>query len=166
MSDLIPWKKGKDTSLEQREDQDALLDIRTQMNRMFDEFFERPFGLHPFGRSLISEDFSPRMDVSETDQEVSVSVELPGMDPEDIHVTIDRNTLAISGEKQAEKEEKSQHFFQVERSFGSFRRSITLPGIVDENKIDASFKNGVLKVKLPKTEASKKETKRIKIKSS
>jgi HSP20 family protein len=166
MSDLIPWKKSKDMPLEQREDQDALLDMRNQMNRMFDDFFERPFELQPFGRSLISGDFSPRMDVSETDLEVTVSVELPGMDPEDIQVTIDRNTLAISGEKHAEKEEKGQHFYQVERSFGSFRRSISLPGGVDEKRIEATFKHGVLKVKLPKTEASKKETNRITIKSS
>lgn len=165
MSDLLPWKKEKDVSIRHGKEEDALLDIRNQMNRMFDEFFERPFGLRPFGHSLFMRDFNPQMDVSETEQEVTVTAELPGMDPEDIHVTLDHNTLSISGEKRAEKEEKGQHFYQVERSYGSFRRSISLPAGVDEDKIDATFKNGVLKVKFPKTEKAKEESKRIKIKS-
>jgi HSP20 family protein len=168
MSDLIPWKKEKsDVQIRREKEEDALLDIRNQMNRMFDDFFERPFGLSPFrGRLGIPGDFAPYMEVSETDKEITISAELPGLEPEDIHITLDQNALTIRGEKKFEKEEKGQHFYQVERSYGSFHRLITLSSEVDENKIDATFKRGVLKVKLPKTKKSQEERKRITIKSS
>jgi HSP20 family protein len=104
--------------------------------------------------------------VSETDKEITISAELTGLEPEDIHITLDQNALTFRGEKKFEKEEKGQHFYQVERSYGSFHRLITLSSEVDENKIDATFKRGVLKVKLPKTKKSQEERKRITIKSS
>lgn len=167
MSDLIPWKKEKsDVQIRHEREEDALLDIRKQMNRMFDDFFERPFGLSPFqGMSGALGDFAPYMDVSETDKEITISAELPGIEPEDIHITLDQNTLSIRGEKKFEKEEKRQHFYQVERSYGSFHRLIDLPSEVDEKKIDATFKRGVLKVKLPRTKKAQEEIKRITIRS-
>jgi HSP20 family protein len=167
MSDLIPWNKEKsEVQIRHEREEDALLDIRKQMNRMFDDFFERPFGLSRFPGMLGAlGDFSPYMDVSETDKEITISAELPGIEPEDIHITLDQNTLSIRGEKKFEKEEKRQHFYQVERSFGSFHRLIDLPSEVDEKEIDATFKNGVLKVKLPKTKKAQEEIKRITIRS-
>ena len=168
ITDLVPWKKNETSvPVRRRQEEDTLLDLRSQMNRLFDEFFERPFGLSPFfGESNLMGDFAPRLDISETDKEVTISAELPGMEPEDIHISLDRNTLTISGEKQAEKEEKDKRFYRVERSYGSFHRSIPLPNEVDENKIDATFKRGVLKVKLPKTRAAQEKSKRITIKTS
>ena len=136
------------------------------MNRLFDNFFERPFGVSSFlGESDLMNDFGLRLDISETDKEISVAAELPGLEPEDIHISLDRNTLTISGEKRAEKEEKDQRFYRVERSYGSFQRSIPLPDEVNQDKIDATFKRGVLKVKLPKVKAAQKQSKRIAIKS-
>jgi HSP20 family protein len=148
------------------QEDDALLDFRSQMNRLFDEFFERPFGLSPFtGESGITGDFAPRLDISETEKEVTLSAELPGMEPEDINIAIVRGTLTISGEKQIETEEKGKRFYRVERSYGSFHRTIPLPNEVDEDKIDAKFKRGVLKVKLPKTKAAQEQSRRIPIKT-
>jgi len=84
ITDLIPWKKEKtDVPVRRKGDEDMLLDLRSQMNRMFDEFFERPFGLSPFfGETSFSGDFTPRLDISETDKEVTLAVELPGLEPE------------------------------------------------------------------------------------
>jgi HSP20 family protein len=167
ITDLIPWKKDDNNiPVRRRQEEDALLDLRSQMNRLFDDFFERPFGLSPFfDEASMMGDFAPRLDVSETDKEINVSAELPGMEPEDIHITIDRNSLTISGEKRAEKEEKSKRHYRIERSYGSFQRSIPLPSEVDEEKIDATFKRGVLKVRLPKLEGVDEKSKRISIKN-
>ncbi len=167
ITDLIPWKKDETSVPVRRErDTDAFLVLRNQMNRLFDEFFERPFGFSPIFREIgFAGDFAPFVDVSETDKEVTISAELPGMEPEDINITLDRNTLTISGEKRAEVEEKDKKYYRVERSYGSFRRSIPLPEGVEENKIDAVFKHGVLKVKLPKSAETQKEKRRIKIKT-
>jgi HSP20 family protein len=166
ITDLIPWKKDEiKVPISRKEEEKALLDLRSRMNRMFDDFFERPFSLSPvFGESMFMGDFAPSMDLSETDKEFTLSAELPGMDPEDIHITVDRNVLTISGEKRAEKEEEGERFYRVERSYGTFRRMIPFPEDADENNIDATFKRGVLKVKLPKTAEDLKKSKRIKIK--
>jgi len=165
ITDLIPWKKnGTSVPVRRSQEEDTLLDLRSQMNRLFDEFFEQPFGLSPlFDEPTLMGDFAPRLDISETEKEISISAELPGLEPEDIDISLDRNVLTLSGEKHREKEEKGKHFYRVERSYGSFHRSIPLPSEVDENKIDASFKRGVLKVKLPKTPSAQAKSKRITI---
>ena len=98
--------------------------------------------------------FSPRMDVSETDKEIVVSAELPGLADEDIDVSLSLGMLTISGEKKQEKEKKGRNYYHVERSYGSFQRSIPLPAEVDTNQVDAVFKKGVLTVTLPKTGAA------------
>lgn len=167
ITDLIPWKKDE-TSVPVRRGREStsLLSFRNQMNRLFDEFFERPFGLSPFfDESGFMGGYAPNMDISETDKEVSIAVELPGMEPEDIHITIDRNILRVNGEKRVEHEEKGKRFYRVERSYGSFNRSIALPEGIDENKIDANFKRGVLKIKLPKTADAQEKSRRIEIKT-
>jgi HSP20 family protein len=167
ITDLIPWKKRQSSlPVERRQDEDYFLDLRKQMNRLFDDFFEQPFGIDPFlGGSILKGDFAPRLNISETEKEIMVSTELPGLEPEDINIALDHNTLTISGEKHAEEEEKGKRIYRVERSYGSFHRSILLPNDVDEDKIDATFKRGVLKVKLPKTQAAQEKSKSIKIKT-
>lgn len=167
LTSLIPWKKnGTKLPVRHQRGADALLDLKRRMDRLFDEFFERPFSIAPFfGDYDFFGDFVPRIDVSETDKEITVLAELPGMEPEDIKITFSRNALTISGEKHAEVEEQDRHFYRAERSYGSFYRSIPLPDEVDEDKIDATFKNGVLKVKLPKTADAQKRSKQILIKT-
>jgi HSP20 family protein len=167
ITDLMPWKKeDSNTAIRRNEGRDAILDLRRQMDRLFDDFFERPFilGLSLDEGSLIG-DFAPQIDVSETKEAITISAELPGMEPGDVEISLDRNVLTLSGEKRAEKEDKGERHYRVERSFGSFRRSIPLPGEVEENKISARMKDGVLKVNLPKSKASHQKDKQISIKA-
>lgn len=168
ITDLIPWKRNETSVPVRREDEhDTLLDLRSQMNRMFDQFFERPFGLGSFfGEQELAGVFAPQLDVTETDKAITISAELPGLEPENIDISLDRNVLTISGEKRAEKEEKGARYYRLERSYGSFCRSIPLPDEVEEDKIDATFKRGVLTVKLPKSQITREKSKKISVKTS
>jgi HSP20 family protein len=167
IKDLIPWKKEDDSiKVHQATEKDAMLDLRSQVNRIFDDFFENPFSMSPFfEKTAWTKSFSPSLDVSETDDNVNISAELPGLDPEDIHITVDHHLLTISGEKKTEKEKKEKQYYRVERSYGSFKRSVQLPDYVDEDMIDATFKNGVLELKLPKIAEKVPNSKRIPIKA-
>lgn len=111
-----------------------------------------------------SGNFIPALDVKETDKTIVVTTELPGLTEKDIDVSIDDGVLTLKGEKKAEEKTEGQNYIRVERSFGSFHRSITLPSEVDAEKIDAVYKNGVLAVTLPKIVQERKEQK-IKIKA-
>ena len=105
----------------------------------------------------------PKVDVTETKNEFSISAELPGIDDKDIDVTLDDGTLTLKGEKKVEKEDKQGEFYSRERSYGSFQRTFKVPETIDQNKINASFNKGILTVKLPKTLESRKEVKKIAI---
>ena len=168
ITDLIPWKKAEsdrdeeERALQRREE--PLSTLEQQMDRMFDDFF-RGSGLEPFGAFREGWDtFSPRVDVVETDKEIEISAELPGLEERDIEVGLSQHVLTISGEKREEKEEKGHNYLRTERSYGSFTRSIPLPSEVDVNKADDVFRNGVLTVTLPRT-VKKQARKRIAIKA-
>lgn len=151
INDLLPWRKeGSKVEIERRRD-DSYMDLQSQMNRLFDDFFTNPFGLTPFlGNIESGGTFMPRIDIKETDKEIKVSAEVPGMDEKDIQVRLANNVLTISGEKEAESEDKDSRYHRIERSYGSFRRDIQLPAEVDEEKVTATFAKGVLTVVLPK----------------
>lgn len=168
ITDLIPWKKEETrVPVRRSREEEPFLDLKRGVDRLYDDFFSRPFGLWPFfDEPGFMGNLAPHIDMSESDKEITISAELPGMEPEDIHVTLDRNTLTISGEKRAEKEEQGKRFYRLERSYGSFYRSIPLPDEVDEDKIDATFRRGVLKIKLPKTAQAQKRSKRITVKTN
>ena len=100
-------------------------------------------------------DWNPSIDVSESDEEIVVNAEIPGVGLEDIDISVDGNSLIISGEKRQESEEKDRNSYCVERSYGSFRRSLALPSGVDIENIKASSKDGVLSVRIPKSEDRK-----------
>lgn len=140
--------------------------LQRNIDRMFDDFFNEfgNFGLSRFDGDRSFGAFMPTVDVSETDTEIKVMAELPGLDEKDIDVSLAHNILTISGEKKAEKEQKGENYHRIERSYGSFSRSVTLPGEVDANKVDAKFKNGVLTITLPKT--AQAQAKRITVKAS
>ncbi|NWG03915.1 MAG: Hsp20/alpha crystallin family protein [Syntrophaceae bacterium] len=133
--------------------------LRKEMDRLWDSFFEgRP------GRRIKEEgEWLPSLDVAETKGDLIVKAELPGMDPKDIEISLTEGILTIKGEKKQEKEEKEEGYHLIERSYGSFARSIRLPKDVQSDKINASFKNGVLKVTLPKSEEAKKKEIKIKV---
>jgi HSP20 family protein len=97
----------------------------------------------------------PALDISDDDEQYSITVELPGGKKDDVHVEVHDDTLTIRGEKKSEREEKKEQRRYVERSYGTFSRSFSLPSDADAEHIDASFKDGVLTIRLPKTEAKK-----------
>jgi HSP20 family protein len=136
--------------------------FRQEMDRLMEDFFGR-FETQPLARRV--ETFTPHMDVVDSEKEIKVSAELPGMDEKDIEVSITREALTIRGEKKEEKEEQGKDYYRSERSFGSFTRTIPLPVDIETEKATASFKKGVLTVKLPKTKQTIEETKKITIKA-
>ncbi len=129
----------------------GLFGLEYEMNRIFDEFFGRvPVQVEP-------EDgvWSPSVDVSESSNAITINAEIPGMSKEDVKINIQDNTVTITGEKKQEREEKEANYHRVERSYGAFMRSFSLPSSVKSDKIKASYKDGVLKMVLPKTEEMK-----------
>lgn len=108
---------------------------------------------------------TPHADVAETDKGYEIAAELPGMDEKNIEVKVANGVLSIKGEKQEEKEEKDKDYHMRERSFGSFQRSFQVPDGVDLDKIECSFKNGLLTVTLPKTAQAQKAAKKIEVKA-
>ncbi len=140
--------------------------FQREMNRLFDNFFSG-FGLSswaPFERG-VTQTFTPKVDVSETEKEIRISAELPGMEEKDVDVSLTRDALTIKGEKKSETEDKGKDYYRVERSYGSFTRTIPLPVEVDADKVEATFKKGVLDITLPKTAKAIEETKKVPVKS-
>jgi HSP20 family protein len=125
-------------------------ELRRQMDRLFSDFFS-DFQLAAPGEGV----FSPRLDVAEIDSEVVVTAEVPGMTEKEVEVTLADGRLTISGEKKSEREEKNRSYHLVERSYGSFSRAVDLPGSVQAEKASATFKDGVLTVKVPKSAEGK-----------
>jgi HSP20 family protein len=134
-----------------------------EVDRLFDDV-GRGWALAPFRfyEPKNAGDLVPRLDVSETEREVKVTAELPGMDEKDVTVTLEGDVLTLRGEKKADAEEKGKNFHRVERTYGSFQRVVTLPVEVDATKVAAGFKKGVLTVTLAKSPAA--QTRKIEIK--
>ena len=144
---LIPW----------RTEGLGLSNLRKEMDRLFEDFAGNggPQGL---------ERWAPSMDVSETPEALVVKAEVPGVDPKEVEISVSGDTLTLKGEKKEEKEEKGKTWHRIERSYGSFFRSVTLPAPVDADRIAAEVRDGVLTITLPKTEKAK--TKRIEVKAA
>jgi len=113
------------------------------------------FWRDPFNFSLFREATYPAINISENEKEIKVKAELPGLEPKDVELTIQNNTLILKGEKKLEEEEKKDNFHRIECSYGSFYRSIPLPTEIDESKVSAKFKNGILEIRLPKKEEAR-----------
>jgi HSP20 family protein len=131
--------------------------LRREMDRLWDSFF----GERPLTR-VWEREWLPSLDVSETKDDFVVKAEVPGIDAENIDISLTGDVLTIKGEKKHEKEEKEEDYHLVERNYGAFSRSVRLPAEVEPAKIKASYKNGILKVTLPKSE--KVKAKKVKIK--
>jgi len=146
--ELTPWKPFRELGR-----------LRNEMDRLWEDFFgERRF-FAPAERLL-----HPSLDVAETKDRLMITAEIPGMDAKDIDISISGDTLTIKGEKKQEKEEKEENYHLLERSYGAFSRSIKLPAAVDADKVDATYKKGILKIALPKKEEAK--PKEIKVKAT
>jgi HSP20 family protein len=113
--------------------------------------------------TMVVADWVPSVDVSETDGEYQIKAEIPDVKKEDVKVTLADGVLTIQGERKHEKEEKGKKYHRVERSYGSFARSFTLPDLVDEEKVKAEFKDGVLNLQLPKSEKAKPKAIEVKV---
>ena len=166
LNQLIPWNWGKNGESLSRDAGSPFGEFQKEMNRLFDNFSENMFSLSPMKWNMpeISAAY-PKMDVSETDKEFKITAELPGVEEKDIDVSISNEMLTIKGEKKAEKEEKKPNYYRMERSYGTFQRSIPLPTEVEKDQVQASFKKGVLNIVLPKSEKAVKESKKVTIKS-
>jgi len=139
----------------------GLHSLQYDMNRIFDEFFR---GDVLAGDSFFNRDWNPAVDIVENKDAYILKAELPGMTRDDVHITMENNLLTIRGEKKNETEQKEENFHRVERSYGAFERSFTIPGTITADKIDAQYKDGVLKLTLPKAEESKPKMIEVKVK--
>jgi HSP20 family protein len=135
-----------------------------EIEDMFDRY-TRAMGLPSSGGQelITSGDWSPRVDISETENEFAIKAEIPDVKKEDVKVSVDNGVLTIHGEKKQEKEEKGKKFHRVERYYGSFSRSFTLPDNVDATKVKATFKDGMLNLQMPKTAEAKPKALEVKI---
>src|SRR6267378_78397 len=130
--------------------------LQDRMNRLFRD----PRGAEGHDESLTTTAFAPPVDVYEDEHNVTLKIEVPGIDEKDIDVRIENNTLTVHGERKIEKEEKEENYRRVERQYGSFTRSFTLPSSVDTGQVNAHYDNGVLKISLAKkAEAKPKQIK-------
>ncbi len=159
--DLIPWNRLRDVAVRRAEDFNPFLALHREVNRLFDDVF-RGFDLTPFASDRFFDRAIgwPNIEVSETDKEVKVIAELPGLDEKDVQVELSNGVLVIKGEKRTDTEDKERLF--SERFYGRFERRIPIDE-VDEDKVAASFKNGVLTVTLPKSVQAQQKVKRIAI---
>jgi len=135
---IAPWRRG------------PLLDLHRDLDRMFGNLWDTP-GLVPAEERAAFRDFQPSLDVSESDEAFTVTVELPGLEEKDVDLSLTDDLLVIQGEKRTEAKEESETRHRVERLYGSFQRAVRLPRPVDAANVKASFKQGLLTVTLPKS---------------
>ena len=160
LKSIIPWKKEDRQLARGQASEEPVLTLQRRMNSLFDDFFGRsPLDLWPAG----ADGFAPRVDVSETGNEVRVSAELPGLDEKDVEVTVTGNLLSIKGEKKEEHEERHGDYWHTERSYGHFERSFELPQGLEPDKTQATFRKGVLKVTIPKAPGAQSTVKKIEL---
>lgn len=136
-----------------------------EIDRLFDQAF-RGFGQdRPLPRSLGNGFLKPQLDLSATDKAYAISVEIPGVEEEDVTLEIVNDTLTIRGEKKQETEERDKNYYRMERSYGSFQRILSLPEDVDQSGVNATFKKGVLTVTMPRKALPKSAIRRIEVQS-
>jgi HSP20 family protein len=163
---LMPRRERSAMPGARRDDMlDPLVSFRRELDRLFDDFF------NDFGRGLRRRgaDWSavtPTIDVAETDKELVVTAELPGLNEKDFEVTLSGDLITIKGEKRAEQEEKKGDTTYMERRFGTFSRSIRLPFEVRDEKVDARYEKGVLTVRVPKPREAQRAMRRVEVKGA
>lgn len=166
---LVPWKRDRDTTAVARREENPFFDLHRRMDDLFADFFAGFGEDAPWPRGLAAGQRAfaamPRVDIAETNDEIVVSADLPGLDEKELNVSLDGDVLTIRGTRKEEKEDKKRSYHLVERSYGAFQRSLQMPAGVDKDKIKAAFKNGVLKVTMPKLPESRSTSRHIEISS-
>lgn len=160
--DLVPWGRPNDRPPAERHSDSGhpLLSLHRDVNRLFDDVFRR------FGAPALSDDFGrgldwPSVEVNETEKEVRVNAELPGLSEKDVEVVVDEGVLTLRGERKAETEDRERGY--SERYYGRFERRIRLPREIERDKARATFKDGVLNIALPKSQTAIENIRRIPI---
>lgn len=162
-NNLIPLGGSRKDNLARHTDSDLFYALERQIGSLFGDFF-KGFDLEPYGFSRRAwHSFTPQLDVRETNKEINISAELPGMDEKDVEVTVEDDVLTIQGEKKEEREAKDENkgYYRAERAYGAFQRSFVLPTSVDKEKVKAQFKKGILEVVLPKKPEAQIQKKKI-----
>jgi HSP20 family protein len=154
---LVRWNPVRDLATFPSD----ILGMQKEINRLFDRFFRG--GTLDEGEFLTST-WMPAVDIVEKDDEFVARVELPGVSKDDVKVTLQDNILTIRGEKKEEKESKDANYHRLERSYGSFQRSFTLPSSVKGDKVGAEYKDGILTISLPKAEEARRKQIEVKVK--
>jgi HSP20 family protein len=162
IKDLLPWARKDEPAEVKGAEQNPIAALQRDMNRAFESFWSE--ASRSFGGRAGSDDAVPRSDVVETDSGVEVSIELPGLDEKEVEVTLTDEALTIRGEKKVERREEKRGYYVSERSYGSIYRSIPLPAGVDSDRAEATFRNGVLTVRLPQSPEAKAKVKKIAVK--
>ena len=175
--DLVPWGRDKYETRERNrrtgrslmtrnDDGYSVMSLQQELNDVFDRFFER------FERPFMDRSFSfagfsqPSVDITESDKQIKITVDLPGMDEDDIDVSLTGDVLTIRGERRNEREEDEKGYFLHERSYGAFYRTIPLPPGIETDRAKAEFKKGILRITMPKAANAKDLTKRIEVKAA
>lgn len=158
LRDLYPTKRNTEGALAHR---NLRGDVFGEIDKLFSDFFGET-SLAP----SVNFDYLPKIDVKETQTEFQIRADLPGLSEKDIDVQYSDGTIQIKGERNFENEEKKDDYHRIERSYGKFERRIALPSEIQEDKIEAEYKNGVLNLTLPKSEKAKTSQKKIAVKAS
>jgi HSP20 family protein len=167
-SRAVPAKHAPSKEHELAHD-NAILQFHHEVDRLFDKAFGN-FGLSPFRfnqsmRTRLNDGLlKPTLDLGATDREYTIAVEIPGVDEKDVKVEISNDTLTIQGEKKLENEEKGKSYYRMERSYGSFQRTLSLPEDADQDNVAANFKKGILTVTMPRKAIPKTNVKQIEVK--
>src|SRR5437660_710463 len=162
ITDIIPWNKNRALATRRQDVVDPFNMLRRDIYRVFGDFlgdWRWPERMNLLDRQMGS--FMPDIDVKETENEFRVTTDLPGMDEKDLEVTFVEGALSIKGEKREEHEEEKGNTFHAERRYGAFQRMVPLSSDIDLNRAKATFKKGVLKITLPKTENARSNRKTI-----
>jgi HSP20 family protein len=161
---LVPWRDKSQTPAPRGDDlHDPFLSFRRDVDRMFDDFFSG------FGRRAVGSPFAswtaptPSLDLTETEKEIGVTAEMPGLDDKDFEVNVSGDVLTLKGEKRAKHEHRNGDAYHMERRFGSFSRSVRLPFEVQDEKVDARYQKGELTIRVPKPADMQRQVRRIEV---
>ena len=161
---LIPWRDKAQVPANREEAADPFASFRREVDRVFDDFF------NGFGRGLPAwsgaSGVTPTLDIADSDKEIVVTAELPGLDEKDFEVTLAGDVLTIKGEKKAESERRNGDAYYVERRFGQFSRSVRLPFEVGDEAVEAKYDKGVLTIRVPKPADAQRSVRRIEVKAA
>jgi HSP20 family protein len=162
---LVPWRDKSQTPAPREDFHDPFFSFRREVDRMFDDFFSG------FGRRAVGAPFgswatpTPSLDLTETEKEIVVTAEMPGLDDKDFEVNVSGDVLTLKGEKKAEHEHRNGDAYYMERRFGSFSRSVRLPFEPQDEKVDARYEKGVLTIRVPKPADMQRQVRRIEVRT-